>query len=212
MSSAYLGRLPLVLMAIAGCVSASGPQNEAPVVQPGAPGDDTRTVDAEDAAAWSAAPPHTHADVEFMQSMIPHHQQALVMTRLASERAASEAVRQMALRMRISQRDEIELIRRWLAARGEPDAGAHGAMLMPGMLTPEEMERLANATGSRFDALFLELMIRHHEGAITMVERLFATSGAAQGTEIFQVASDVESDQRMEIDRMRRVLQEPETR
>jgi uncharacterized protein (DUF305 family) len=129
------------------------------------------------------------------------------MTALVSSRAAGEAVRQMALRMEISQRDEIAWIERWLRARGEPMPEAHHAMAMPGMLTPEEMDLLREARGEEFDRLFLESMIRHHEGAITMVEGLFATSRAAQQSEVFQFASEVESDQRMEIDRMSALLQ-----
>jgi uncharacterized protein (DUF305 family) len=112
--------------------------------------------------------------------------------------------------MEISQRDEITFIERWLRARGEPLPEMHAGMpmsMMPGMLTPEQMERLRTARGEEFDRAFLELMIQHHEGAITMVETLFATSGAGQDSEIFRFASDVESDQRMEIDRMSGQLQ-----
>jgi len=161
------------------------------------------------AADVTADATHTAADVHFMHMMVPHHAQALQMVALVPSRASSEAVRQMALRMEISQRDEIALIERWLRSRGEPLPEAHGQMMgrMPGMLTPEQMDRLRQARGAEFDRIFLESMIRHHEGAITMVEELFATSGAGQDSEIFQFASDVESDQRMEVDRMTALLQ-----
>jgi CubicO group peptidase (beta-lactamase class C family)/predicted outer membrane protein len=186
---------------------AAGPAS-APLVQPGAPGQPTREVRPQD-VALASGPAVSEADVRFMQGMIPHHAQALEMTGLAAERASSPAVKAMALRMEISQRDEIALIEQWLRAHGGPEHAPHDhgpATLMPGMLTPEEMRELADARGAAFDRLFLERMIRHHEGAITMVEELFGTSGAGQVSEIFQLASEVESDQRMEIDRMQRLL------
>jgi uncharacterized protein (DUF305 family) len=144
-----------------------------------------------------------------MHMMVPHHAQALEMVALAPSRASSDAVRQMALRMEISQRDEIALIARWLRSRGEPLPESHAGMMGPmhGMLTPEQMERLRQARGTEFDRIFLESMIQHHEGAITMVRDLFTTSGAGQDSEIFQFATDVEVDQRMEIDRMTALLQ-----
>jgi uncharacterized protein (DUF305 family) len=201
LSSLPLGR-GAVLVLLAGCASGAG---DTRVVQPGAPGQQGRSVDA--GAIASAAPEHTQADVHFMHGMIPHHAQALEMTALVPSRAASEGVRAMALRMEISQKDEIGLIERWLRSRGEPlpDHAGH-AMVMPGMLTPQQMERLRSARGGEFDRLFLESMIQHHEGAITMVRTLFATSGGAQDSEIFQFANDVETDQRMEIDRMQALL------
>jgi uncharacterized protein (DUF305 family) len=141
--------------------------------------------------------------------MIPHHGQALEMVALVPPRTTSEAVRAMALRMEISQRDEIGLIERWLRSHGA-EMPAHGdhTMMAPGMLTPEQMDQLRAARGAEFDRLFLESMIRHHEGAITMVRTLFATSGAGQASEIFQFANDVEVDQRIEIDRMSALLRE----
>ncbi len=174
-------------------------------MQPGAPGQSARVVDAD---AARANPAHSEADVHFMHGMIPHHGQALEMVALVPSRTTNEAVRAMALRMEISQRDEIGLIERWLRSHGE-DMAMHGdhMMMAPGMLTPEEMDQLRGASGDTFDRLFLESMIRHHEGAITMVRTLFATSGAGQASEIFQLANDVEVDQRMEIDRMRALLQ-----
>jgi uncharacterized protein (DUF305 family) len=201
MPSAW-ARNGLLALLVAGCAPSRGA--EPPIVQPGAPGSASRVVSGSDLA--TAGPAHTAADVHFLHMMLPHHAQALEMTALVPSRAATEAVRQMALRMEISQRDEIAWIERWLRARGEAPE-AHHAMAMPGMLTPSEMDLLRSARGEQFDRLFLESMIRHHEGAITMVETLFATSGAAQQSEVFQFASEVESDQRMEIDRMGALLQ-----
>lgn len=165
----------------------------------------------------AAKPGYTKADVEFMQHMIGHHAQALEMTALVPERTTSEPIHYLAQRIAVSQRDEIALMRHWLEARGQaaPDpASAHehhamghgGVALMPGMLTAAELGRLAAARGAEFDRMFLEFMIRHHEGALTMVASLFATPGAGQEAEVFRFASDVETDQRAEIARMRALL------
>lgn len=182
------------------------------IVQPGAPGEAGRSYSADDLAAVEGVS-YVQADVDFMQGMIPHHAQALEMTALVRQHATTEAVRQMGLRMEISQRDEIGLMEGWLRDHGEsitmPGMGGMGGMhMMPGMLTPAQMEELANARGIRFDQLFLEGMIQHHQGAIDMVLTLFNTSGAAQESTIFKFAEDVDSDQAMEIDRMRRILDE----
>ena len=157
---------------------------------------------------------HSEADARFMRGMIAHHAQALEMTALVRARSGRQDVRLFAERMEVSQRDETALMRRWLRTRGaeesEADAHhAHGGHAMPGMLTAEEMARLAAATGAEFDRLFLELMIRHHEGALAMVAQLLATQGAGQDAELFQFASDVDADQRAEIARMRGMLQAP---
>ncbi len=190
-----------------------------PIVQPGAPGERARAVTADELDAIVGVS-HTEADVRFMQMMIPHHAQALDMTALVRQHATTDAVRQMALRMEISQRDEIELMSAWLRERDEPVEPPMQAMmgmpgtrmvdgvhLMEGMLTPAEMEELAAARGEAFDRLFLEGMIRHHQGAIDMVDRLFATSGAAQESTVFKFAEDVGADQMMEIERMQAVLE-----
>jgi uncharacterized protein (DUF305 family) len=145
--------------------------------------------------------------------MIGHHAQAIEMTALLSTRTASDEMRKLALRIEVSQADEIKMMQDWLKSRGAEVPGehahhAHGAKLMPGMLTPEEMARLAAATGVEFDRLFLEFMIKHHAGALIMVDELFASAGAGQDSEIFAFASDVDADQRMEIDRMGAMLQE----
>jgi uncharacterized protein (DUF305 family) len=133
------------------------------------------------------------------------------MVALLKTRTAREDMKLLGQRIEISQADEIEMMRDWLRARGQalPDAHAHhahGAKLMPGMLTAEEMTALAAASGPAFDRLFLEGMIRHHGGALTMVAELFSTPGAGQESEIYAFASDVEADQQMEITRMRRML------
>jgi uncharacterized protein (DUF305 family) len=148
-----------------------------------------------------------------MQGMIGHHAQAIEMTDLLESRTASDNMRKLALRIEVSQLDEIKMMQDWLRSHGKevPSEHAHhmhGAKLMPGMLTPEEMQRLAAANGAEFDRLFLEFMIKHHAGALTMVEELFASAGAGQDSDIFAFASDVEADQRMEIDRMGAMLKE----
>lgn len=182
------------------------------IVQPGAPGEAPKTITAEQARNLSRVR-HTPADVAFMQGMIGHHAQAVEMTALRAERSTSNEMRLLCLRIEISQADEIKAMEGWLTARGEalPDPHAHhaaGATLMPGMLTAGEMDRLRDAKGAAFDRLFLELMIKHHEGALVMVERLFATPGAGQESAIFAFASDVVDDQRAEIDRMSALLKE----
>lgn len=156
---------------------------------------------------------HTEADVRFMQGMIHHHAQAIDMTELLATRTASEDMKKLALRIEVSQVDEIKMMRSWLELRGKEAPGEHahhmpGAPMMPGMLTPEEMERLRQAKGAEFDRLFLEGMIKHHGGAILMVHELFSSPGAGQESEIFAFASDVEADQQMEIDRMGLMLKE----
>ena len=183
--------------------AAPGPR----VVQPGAPGEPSRVRGADPPATIK----YTTADVKFMQGMIGHHAQALEMTALLPSRTAQDPMKLLARRIDVSQTDEIRMMQRWLEARGleAPSVHAHhvaGATLMPGMLTPEEMTRLAEAKGAVFDRLFLELMIKHHEGALVMVRTLFSESGAAQDSDIFAFASDVEADQSMEIERMRGML------
>lgn len=146
-----------------------------------------------------------------MREMIGHHAQAIEMSALLPSRTASEDMKLLALRIEVSQADEMQMMREWLEARGaelpnEHAHHAHGATLMPGMLTPDEMARLTAAKGAEFDKRYLEGMIKHHQGALTMVRELFATPGAGQEAEIFAFASDVDADQRMEIDRMMSML------
>jgi uncharacterized protein (DUF305 family) len=200
------------------------PQEGAPgprPVHPGAPGQPSRTAAPGDGER-TPMPAHTPADVRFMQMMIHHHVQALVMAALVPERAERDDLRLLARRIDASQEDEIALMGRWLERRGEEvpavaradidHVGHHGHGAdhaepgMHGMLTAEELARLEAAAGPEFDRLFLELMIFHHEGAIRMVEELFQSPGAGQDGEIFDFAQHVQSDQRIEIERMRRML------
>jgi uncharacterized protein (DUF305 family) len=195
----------------AGCGSASS-GSAPPVIQPGAPGQQDKVLTADTASALPQ-PKFSPADVTFMQGMIHHHSQAIDMVELLYQRTASDDMRKLARRIEVSQNDELGMMRRWLEARGQEVPGPHahhmpGAPLMPGMLTPDEMAKLATVKGPEFDRLFLEGMIKHHSGALTMVADLFATAGAAQGSEIFAFASDVDADQRMEIDRMSAMLKE----
>jgi uncharacterized protein (DUF305 family) len=195
----------------AGCGSASS-GSAPPVIQPGAPGQQDKVLTA-DTASSLPQPKFSAADVTFMQGMIHHHSQAIDMVELLYQRTASDDMRKLAKRIEVSQNDELGMMRRWLEARGQEVPGPHahhmpGAPLMPGMLTPDEMAKLATVKGPEFDRLFLEGMIKHHSGALTMVADLFATAGAAQGSEIFAFASDVDADQRMEIDRMSAMLKE----
>ena len=181
-----------------------------PIVQPGAPGEPSREISAA-AAADLAGIRFTDGDVKFMQGMIPHHAQALEMTALVAERTASADMRRLAQRIELSQEDEIEMMQAWLQERGQAvtavDAHhAAGWEPMPGMLTPDQMAELAAATGSAFDRLFLERMIEHHRGAVTMVEDLLDQRGAAQDSQLFAFTSDVTSDQTAEIDRMDAML------
>ncbi len=189
-----------------------------PIVQPGAPGDASKVIGAEAARDLSKVGA-TAADVKFMQGMIHHHAQAIDMTELLKTRSDSDDMKKLALRIQVSQTDEIRMMQRWLQAHGQdaPDPHAmhmpgmimpgmdHGPM-MAGMLTPEEMAHLATLKGVEFDRVFLAGMIKHHGGAITMVNELFASPGAAQDSNIYAFASDVVADQQMEIDRMSGML------
>jgi uncharacterized protein (DUF305 family) len=148
-------------------------------------------------------------DVRFMHHMTMHHAQALEMTSLVPSRNASQGLGLLAERIDVSQKDEIALMRRWLERRAKPlpPTGDHMMhMAMPGMLTEAEMARLRAATGSEFERLFLELMIKHHEGALTMVAELLGSQGAAQDSELYALVSDIEADQRAEIARMQSML------
>jgi uncharacterized protein (DUF305 family) len=163
-------------------------------------------------------PRYTPADVQFMQGMIGHHAQAVVMAKMAPTHGAGQQVALFCRKIINSQADEIELMQNWLRDRGEkvpepgdPHAGMDMSMpghmmLMPGMLSPEQLAQLDSARGTDFDRLFLKFMIQHHEGAITMVAKLFDTPGAGQTPEIFGFATGVDADQRAEIARMQSML------
>jgi uncharacterized protein (DUF305 family) len=163
--------------------------------------------------------PYGAADIKFMSGMIPHHAQAVLMATWAQTHGASPALQLMCERMLISQRDEIAMMRTWLRDRGQPVPAADAThmkmehdgmshdMLMPGMLSEAEMAALNKARGKEFDRLFLIGMIKHHQGAIGMVEELFASHGAAQDDQIYLFASDVQADQAAEIERMQLMLE-----
>jgi len=169
------------------------------------------------AKADSGRPPYTPADVHFMSGMISHHAQAVLMAGWAPSHGANRAVAALCERIVVGQRDEIAFMQRWLRERNLPVPDASAAhdmmpgmehMLMPGMLTAEQLTQLDHARGVEFDRLFLAFMIMHHEGAITMVERLFGANGAVRDENIFKFASDVNADQTTEIDRMNLMLSE----
>ena len=207
----------LLCVAVAGCSMTSRHSASASAAR-GSPGDVSLTPAAQ-ARADGGQPAYTAADVRFMQGMIGHHAQAVVMAGWAPSHGARADVRILAERIDVAQRDEIAMMQRWLRERNQtvPDPGAHHehggmaehAMLMPGMLTAEELTQLDRATGPEFDRLFLTFMIRHHQGAITMVGELLASPGAAQDTDIYRFSSDVNVDQITEIERMRSMLSAP---
>ncbi len=206
--------LTLALAAIAGCSAAphSSPQPVRPI--------SAGLTPAEQAKADSGRPPYTPADVKFMQGMIGHHAQAIVMAAWAPSHDARADVRILAERIGVAQKDEIAMMQRWLRDRREtvPDADAHHEhagmdmpgmnmpAMMPGMLTAEQFAQLDAARGPEFDRLFLTFMIGHHQGAVTMVKQLLAVPGAGQDDDVFRFIADVNVDQTTEIDRMRGML------
>ncbi len=183
------------------------------VVQPGAPGQPTRTLPP---STRAKLPPRSPADVQFMQGMIMHHAQAVEMTALIESHTQNKELRLLGARISKSQSDEIEFMKRWLTARGESISPAmqemtgmdmsNHPMLMPGMLTAKQMETLKKANGVEFDQLFLTGMVQHHNGALIMVKGLFDTAGAGQDAELFNFATDVDSGQRAEIRIMQTML------
>ena len=167
------------------------------------------------ARADSVRYPWTAADALFMSSMIGHHAQAIVMSRLVPTHGANAAVQRLAERIINAQQDEITTMQRWLRSRGQPvpsahpDSGGHAmhhTTLMSGMLTDAQLHELGQARGAEFDRLFLRGMIQHHRGAVAMVNALFATHAAGQDETVFKFASDVQIDQITEISRMQRLL------
>ncbi len=190
------------------------------VVRPGAPGQPTRILPT---TTRAALPPHSLKDVGFMQGMIMHHAQAVEMTAMIEARTENKDVRLLGARISQSQADEMKFMKRWLEVRRElvsmPMSDMHGAhshgshpaahqMLMPGMLSRQQMSELGKAKGAEFDKLFLTGMIQHHDGALVMVKDLFDTAGAGQDAELFNFATDVDSSQRAEINIMRNMLGE----
>ena len=186
------------------------------VVQPGAPGELTKTLPAD---THANLPPISRADIDFMQGMIMHHSQAVEMTALIPSHTENADVRALGARISSSQADEIRMMERWLVARGQAtsmqmpgmpgmDMQGNSMALMPGMLSPEQMEALRKAHGAEFDKLFLSGMIQHHGGALVMVKDLFNSAGAGQDAEIFDFATDVDNSQRAEIRIMQKLLEE----
>lgn len=174
----------------------------------------------ERARADSARLPYVQADIDFMSGMIPHHAQAVRIARWVPTHGARDDVKILAERIIVAQRDEIQLMQMWLRDRNQPVPDSNAThmrmnmggmvhdMLMPGMLSDAELAQLDSARGKEFHRLFLTFMIKHHEGALTMVDTLFKSYGAAQDETVFRFASDVYADQTTEIDRMYRMLSE----
>ena len=196
-------------------LSVSAQQAGPVVVQPGAPGQPTKTLPA---STRAKLPPHSPADVKFMQGMIMHHDQAVEMTALIESHTQNKELRSLGARISRSQSDEIKFMKRWLETRGQPVSAPmpemHGShmpdhqMLMPGMLSAKQMDALRQAKGEEFDQLFLKGMIQHHNGALTMVKELFDSAGAGQDAELFNFATDVDNGQRAEIRVMQTMLGE----
>jgi uncharacterized protein (DUF305 family) len=193
----------------AGCTSDDdAAEGTAPVVQLGAPGETSRVLTSDEIADLSV-PGYTDADVAFVHGMIAHHEQALEMTAMVEDRAARDDLPLLAERIDVSQHDEIAQLDAWLEQHGESDSDdvEHGD-LMPGMLNDDELAQLEATSGRRFDRLFLQYMIRHHEGAVTMVEQLLTGGQGGQESQVFQLAQHMEMDQQVEIARMKQVLTE----
>jgi uncharacterized protein (DUF305 family) len=217
-----LTSLPVLLLA--GLIAVQSPQSP-PIFQPGAPGAAARIITPAEAVALSRST-FTAADVAFMQHMIGHHAQAVEMVSLLETRGASPTVKLMGRRIALSQQAEMDLMRAWLDQRGQPlemaGMSAHAGMdhsahaghampasdtpVMPGMLSPAQMQTLAAASGPAFDRLFLQGMIQHHQGALDMVDGLLANAGAAQDTLLSDFTASVVADQSAEILRMQSIL------
>ncbi|MEV4219987.1 MULTISPECIES: DUF305 domain-containing protein [unclassified Nonomuraea] len=193
-------------IALSGCTSGAEPQppradSTAPVIAPGRPGEEARTLSPSEAATAVPAPSANAPDVTYVQDMIVHHQQALDMAVLAPSRAESAKLKSLASRIADTQGPEIQWMRTWLQEQGQRVPDHHAAHAgMPGMATPEQLDQLKAATGKEFDALFLRLMIAHHQGAIQMSERVL-TGGSH--IKIEELANDVAVTQTAEIGRMR---------
>lgn len=190
------------------------------VVQPGAPGQPTKTLPS---STRPTLPAPSAADVQFIEHMITHHAQAVEMTALIESQTENKEIRTLGARISRSQSDEIQFMKRWLDQRAQlrQEAGGRSSQqeshtheahtsghqtLMPGMLTAKQMDALKKAKGKEFDRLFLSGMVQHHNGALVMVKDLFDTAGAGQDAELFNFASDVDSGQRAEIRRMEKLL------
>ena len=204
----------LVVLASTACASIG--YADAPIVQPGAPGEMSQLLTPVEAVAITDTS-YSPDDVSFMQGMIPHHEQALVMAELVSERTNQTALSEIAGRIKASQKDEIEFMQGWLSERGESTTDAqrviqhgdhdqHDQPVMKGMATPAQIAELTAAKATAFDRLFLQLMIAHHEGAVDMVEDLLDQPGSAYDPVLFEFVGDIKNDQRVEIERMHALL------
>jgi uncharacterized protein (DUF305 family) len=210
----------LLAAALAGCSGPAAPAASRTAPQPASGAASSDAAYIAKARADSLRNPYVEADVEFMYNMIGHHTQAITMARMAPTHGASPEVQRLAARIINAQHDEIATMERWLRDRQKPvpvipaDGSApmmlmNGEtmhMLMPGMLTPEQLKALDAARGEEFDKLFLRDMISHHRGAVSMVKDLFGTYGAAQDELVFKFANDVNVDQTTEINRMEKML------
>lgn len=229
MRDGWVSRLERVLgTGAAVCLFCICGWSQAPViVQPGAPGQETKTLPA---SARPTLPPVSDKDVAFMQGMIMHHSQAVEMTAMIPSRTKNKDLRLLGQRIGHTQADEIRFMERWLTARGQStemkmDGHDHHHHMdhmdhmddmddmdmddmppMPGMLTKKQMAALANAKGAEFDRLFLEGMIQHHGGALTMVQELFANQGAGMEADLFNFTTDIDTGQRAEIKIMQAML------
>jgi len=184
--------------------------SEVPILQPGSPGEPTRVIDSQTAIAI-ANTSYTAADVDFMQGMIIHHYQAFLMSEMATLRTNNETILDLAGRIDISQQDEISFMENWLLDMGQtvPDPLKSNHMdhhKMMGMATPEQMQQLSESDSTDFDRMYLNLMIKHHEGAIDMVERLNEYPGSAYDPQLYEFVSDLSNDQGVEIERMNGIL------
>ncbi len=190
----------------------------APIVEPGAPGTPSKTLAP---STKAQAPKLSQTDVEFMQGMIMHHAQAVVMTAMIPTHTDNKEIELLGARISRSQADEMDFMKRWLTARGQPismampgmpdmDMNGNAMKAMPGMLTAAQMEALSQAKGAKFDRLFLTGMIQHHNGALIMVKDLFNTAGAGQDADLFDFATDADNTQRAEIKIMQDMLKEKE--
>ncbi len=216
---------------ITGCKSSEQVQSSEQNTQQNESGENPRDADLEEVEElyWQrteeAKMNYTEADVKFMEDMIAHHAQALIMSDLAPENNASPEVQRLAARIINAQKDEIKTMQTWLRDRGEDvpevhidglklmihgtgmEGGHHDHSNMAGMLSQEQLKELSEAKGDEFDRLFLKYMIQHHEGAVTMVKKLISTDGAVQDEAAFRLATDINVDQKTEIARMKLMLQ-----
>ena len=198
------------LMTITLMIGYASVNAEVPILQPGAPGNPTKELDPETAIAIADSS-YTAADVEFLQGMIVHHYQAFLMSEMAPSRTNNQTILDLAGRIDASQIDEIDFMENWLAERGKsiPDPTLMGQShhhKMMGMATPEQMNKLEASNSTDFDRLYLNLMIRHHDGAIDMVDRLNEFPGSAYDPQLYEFVTDLENDQAVEIERMNGIL------